>query len=159
MSRVVIKNVRLSYANIWEQKQMQGDTNGKMRYSASLLISKDDTKTLKANASRRRSRARQSSPTRMVSFRRISNSRCVMATRIGRTMMRTPDATSSTRTQARIIRPRLSIGALSPFWIARRYIPGAMPTSASHSLRSTRRAMSVSAVVSATSRRYAMAII
>lgn len=48
MSRIVIKNVRLSYANIWEPKQMQGDTSGKMRYSASLLISKDDTKTIKA---------------------------------------------------------------------------------------------------------------
>ena len=48
MSRIVIKNVRLSYANIWEPKQMKGDTSGKMRYSASLLISKDDTKTIKA---------------------------------------------------------------------------------------------------------------
>ena len=48
MSRIVIKNVRLSYANIWEPKLVQGDTDGKMRYSASLIISKDDTKTIKA---------------------------------------------------------------------------------------------------------------
>lgn len=48
MSRLVIKNVRLSYANIWEPKSMQGDPDGKKRYSASLIISKDDTKTIKA---------------------------------------------------------------------------------------------------------------
>ena len=48
MSRLVLKNVRLSYANIWDPKPMKDDPDGKKRYSASLLISKDDTKTLKA---------------------------------------------------------------------------------------------------------------
>lgn len=48
MSRLVLKNVRLSYANIWEPKPPMGDPDGKARYSASLLISKDDTKTIKA---------------------------------------------------------------------------------------------------------------
>lgn len=48
MSRLVIKNVRLSYANIWEPKSMKNDPESKKRYSAALIISKDDTKTIKA---------------------------------------------------------------------------------------------------------------
>ena len=35
--------VRLSYANIWAPKE---DLSGRMRYSASLLIKKSDTKTI-----------------------------------------------------------------------------------------------------------------
>ena len=48
MSRIVIKNARLSYANIWEPKPMKDDPEGKKRYSAALIISKSDTKTIKA---------------------------------------------------------------------------------------------------------------
>ena len=48
MSRLVIKNARLSYANIWEPKPMKDDPESKKRYSAALIISKSDTKTIKA---------------------------------------------------------------------------------------------------------------
>ena len=41
----MLQNVRLSYANVWEPKAING---GEEKYSASLLISKEDTKTLKA---------------------------------------------------------------------------------------------------------------
>lgn len=48
MSRIVIKNARLSYANVWEPKPVKDDPEGKKRYSAALIISKSDTKTIKA---------------------------------------------------------------------------------------------------------------
>lgn len=44
-TRVVLQNVRLSYANVWEAKE---DLSGNLKYSVSLLISKDD----KANLNR-----------------------------------------------------------------------------------------------------------
>lgn len=46
MSRLVLKNVRLSYANVWEPKEPVG--GGDKKYSASLIIRKTDTKTLNA---------------------------------------------------------------------------------------------------------------
>lgn len=38
-------NTRLSYANVWEPKSING---GKEKYSVSLIIPKDDTKTIQA---------------------------------------------------------------------------------------------------------------
>lgn len=43
-NEIILKNVRLSYANIWEARANQENT--KMQYSACLLIRKDDTDTL-----------------------------------------------------------------------------------------------------------------
>lgn len=44
-TKVVTGTVRLSYANVWEPKSING---GKEKYSVSLIIAKSDTKTLKA---------------------------------------------------------------------------------------------------------------
>ena len=46
MSRLVLKNVRLSYAHVWEPKETKKGEEKK--YSASLIIRKTDTKTLNA---------------------------------------------------------------------------------------------------------------
>lgn len=40
-TKLTLKNVRLSYANIWEPKE---NPNGDLKYSASLIISKNDKK-------------------------------------------------------------------------------------------------------------------
>lgn len=45
MSRITVENVKLSYANIWEKKSING---GDPKYSVSLLIDKNDKKTIKA---------------------------------------------------------------------------------------------------------------
>ena len=44
-TKVVTGTVRLSYANVWEPKSING---GKEKYSVSLIIPKSDTKTLEA---------------------------------------------------------------------------------------------------------------
>ncbi|WP_301956686.1 DUF2815 family protein [uncultured Dialister sp.] len=44
-TKVVTGTVRLSYANVWEPKSING---GKEKYSVSLIIAKSDTKTLEA---------------------------------------------------------------------------------------------------------------
>lgn len=46
MSRLVLKNVRLSYAHVWEPKEAK--KGGEKKYSASLIIRKTDTKMLNA---------------------------------------------------------------------------------------------------------------
>ena len=43
-TKVVTGVVRLSYANVWEPKSVNGGTE---KYSVSLIIPKSDTKTLK----------------------------------------------------------------------------------------------------------------
>lgn len=42
-TKVVTGKVRLSYANVWEPKSING---GKEKYSASIIIPKSDTKTI-----------------------------------------------------------------------------------------------------------------
>lgn len=44
-TKVITGEVRLSYANVWEPKSING---GKEKYSASLLIPKDDKATIDA---------------------------------------------------------------------------------------------------------------
>jgi len=44
-TKVVTGTVRLSYANVWEPKSING---GKEKYSVSLIIAKSDTKTLES---------------------------------------------------------------------------------------------------------------
>jgi len=44
-TKVVTDNVRLSYANVWEPKSINGGTE---KYSVSLIIPKSDTKTIAA---------------------------------------------------------------------------------------------------------------
>ena len=47
-TRVITGKVRLSYANVWEPKSING---GDEKYSVSLIIPKTDTKTLSVNLS------------------------------------------------------------------------------------------------------------
>ena len=44
-TKVITGIVRLSYANVWEPKSING---GKEKYSVSVIIPKSDTKTLEA---------------------------------------------------------------------------------------------------------------
>jgi hypothetical protein len=44
-TKVVTETVRLSYANVWEPKSINGGTE---KYSVSLIIPKSDTKTIAA---------------------------------------------------------------------------------------------------------------
>lgn len=45
-TKVVTGEVRLSYANIWEPKSING---GKEKYSVSIIIPKKDQKTIEKN--------------------------------------------------------------------------------------------------------------
>ena len=161
MSRIVIKNVRLSYANIWEPKRMQNDKDGKMRYSASLLISKDDTKTIKA-INKAIEEAKVEGKAKLANKNGVVPKNLKLPLRDGDEDRPDDDAYAGCyflNANASADHPlRSSTAVLSQLWIARRCTLGAMPTSASHSLRSTRRAMSVSDAGSATSRRCATAI-
>ena len=47
MTKVITGKVRFSYVNVWTPKAIEGSTNDP-KYSVSIIISKDDTKTLTA---------------------------------------------------------------------------------------------------------------
>ena len=154
MSRIVIKNVRLSYANIWEPKLVQGDTDGKMRYSASLIISKDDTKTIKA-INKAIEEAKVEGKAKLANKNGAIPKNIKLPLRDGDEDRPDDDAYAGcyflNANASADHPPKIVDRRVEP--VMDRCTPGATPTYRSRSSRSTRRATSALAAASATSRR------
>lgn len=147
-TRVVTREVRLSYANIFEAKSIQG---GKPKYNVSLIIPKSDTDTLNrieraidAAIDAGTAKFGGKAPTRP-----HSSSHCVTATSNATTKrMRTPCSSTPTVRP----RPRLLTPICSRSLTRTRSTPGATLACMSPSMRSTRTVTGVSRVGWATSR-------
>lgn len=141
--------VRLSYANIWEPKApMNG---GKPVYSASLIISKDDDKTIGAIKSKIKALLQDpkviqklGGPSRPTA--KVSASRSEMGTKTGHRMRPMQTASLSTAKRRKPIRQKSSTATGMRFWTKPKCSPDVMSGQSSSFMATAIPATSASAL-------------